>query len=94
MKSRPKLYQELIRAQKRNNKVIKPKIDYDEEYDIFYMWFGGNTRVKYTIETSPDIRFDINQNENIVAIEIEDFSKYLNLKKKEKKEKNETRKVK
>jgi len=91
-KNYEKFYKEMIRAQKRNNKVIKPKIDYDKKYDIFYMWFGGNTDVKYTIETSPDIRFDINKNENIVAVEIENFSEHL--KEEKRKRKHETRKVK
>ncbi len=57
--------------QKQMKKLLKPKIDYDKEYDIFYLWFGGDRKVESTIEVDNDMRFDVTKDGLIVAVEIE-----------------------
>lgn len=57
-------------------RIINPSIDYDREYDILYLWFGGKNKVESTIELGSDLRMDINKKGVIVAIEIVNFSKY------------------
>lgn len=57
-------------------KIIQPKIHYDQEYDILYLWFGGKNKVESTIELTDDLRVDINKKGMIVGIEICEFSEY------------------
>ena len=57
-------------------KIINPSINYDKEYDILYLWFGGKMKVESTIELSNDLRVDISKKGNILAIEICNFSDY------------------
>lgn len=76
-----KFHEMIIRNRKKMDKVLNPRIDYDEEYDIFYICWG-NKKVYSTIETSNGIMFDVTRNGTIVGIEIEDLKEKL---KKEKK---------
>ena len=57
-------------------KIINPCINYDPEYDILYVWFGGKNKVESTIELTDDLRVDISKKGNILAIEICNFSDY------------------
>ena len=61
-------------------KLIKPRICYTKDYDIFSICWG-NKDIESTIETNllglGDCRFDITKNGVIVGIEIEDFSRVL-----------------
>ena len=68
---------ELIKSRKGNSKKFKPRVSYDREYDIIYIWFGGDNKVESTIEVSSDMRFDIDKKLNILSVEIENFSSYL-----------------
>jgi len=58
------------------SKIINPSINYDKEYDILYLWFGGKNKVESTIELGNDLRVDINKKGMIVAIEICNFTDY------------------
>lgn len=75
-----KFYQELKKARKFHTKLLKPKVCYTSEYDLFSM-FWGNKFAEETIELnllgSGDLRFDLTKNGTIVGIEIEDFSQVL-----------------
>ena len=57
-------------------RIIKPCINYDQEYDILYIRFGGTNKVESTIELTSDLRVDISKKGIIVAIEICNFSDY------------------
>lgn len=59
-------------------RIINPSINYDKEYDILYIWFGGRNKVESTIELTSDLRIDINKKGMIVAIEICNFTDYQN----------------
>ena len=83
MKEQKKQIAEAKRFQKERNKqmklaykIINPSINYDKEYDILYIWFGGKNKVESTIELGSDLRVDINAKGNIVALEIVNFSEY------------------
>ncbi len=62
---------ELRKRQKLMKKILKPKIDFDEEYDIFYLWFGRDREVDSTIEVDNDMRFDVTKDGLIISVEIE-----------------------
>jgi len=68
---------EIKETMKQNKQLLKPKIDYDKEYDIFYLWFGGNRKVAHTIEVSETMRFDVTKDGFIVSVEIEDLMEKL-----------------
>lgn len=72
-----------------NKKMLKPDMNFDPEYDIFYLWFGGSRKVSHTIEVSSQVRFDVTKDGLLVAVEIEGLFQHLKelskLKNKEKK---------
>ena len=72
-----KFLKDLIKSRKQANKIIKPRIYYDEEYGGFYMWFGGDRKVEGTVEVSSNMRFDIDKKGTILSVEIDDIDKYL-----------------
>lgn len=80
-KEADKFLKELKNNQKRYTKLLKPRICYTSEYDIFSIIWGGK-KVDSTIETNllseGDLRFDITKEGSIVGIEIENFSDVLN----------------
>jgi len=62
---------EIKERQKLMKKALKPKIHFDKERDIFYLWFGGDKKVESTIEVDNDMRFDITKDGLIVSVEID-----------------------
>jgi uncharacterized protein YuzE len=82
MKNNNKFYKQVLKNRKLAKKIIRPRLIYDKKNDIFYLWFGGYFKVDSTIEVSSNMRFDVTKDERIVAVEIENFSKYLKGKKK------------
>lgn len=76
-KNEESFFKELKENRKLMKKMLKPKIDYDNEYDIFYLWFGGNKKVNSTIEVDEDMRFDITKDGLIVSVEIENLMSKL-----------------
>jgi len=79
-KDRAKFIKNLNKNRKEMTKLIKPRICYTKDYDIFSICWG-NKDIESTIETNllglGDCRFDITKNGVIVGIEIEDFSRVL-----------------
>lgn len=57
-------------------KILKPFIDYDEEFDILYLGWGQR-KCESTIEITPDFRVDVSKNGLIIALELENFKKHL-----------------
>jgi len=68
---------EMNEAMDSYNKALQPSVSFDEEYDVFYLWFGGNRRVSHTIEVSPDMRFDVTKDGLIVSVEIEGLHQHF-----------------
>jgi hypothetical protein len=65
-----------IKQRERVEKWFKPKIEYHKDVDILNIWFGGDKKTEYCIE-SKDIVFDI-CNDLIIGLEIMDFkSKFI-----------------
>jgi len=71
MKKGKNFLKEIKENQKLMKKTLKPKIHFDKEYDIFYLWFGGDKKVESTIEVDNEMRFDITKDGLIVAVEID-----------------------
>lgn len=75
-----RFYKQMKENAKKYTKLLKPKIWYTSEYDMFNI-FWGKKPVDQTIELNlldeRDLRFDLTKKGNIVGIEIEDFSKVL-----------------
>lgn len=69
--------QELEKAKKHYQEALKPAVSFDAEYDMFYLWFGGNRKVDSTIEVSDGMRFDVTRDGLIVSVEMEGLYKYL-----------------
>lgn len=67
-----KFMKERAKRMKFYSKLLKPFIDYDEEYDILYLGWG-QAKCESTIELSNDVRFDVDKSGNIIAVEIENF---------------------
>lgn len=65
------------KQKKEVNNILKPRIDYDKDVDIFYLWFGGEGKIDCTIEATNNIKFDINKEGIILGVEIEDLQKEL-----------------
>jgi len=65
------------KQKKAMNKLFKPRIEYDKEFDMFYLWIGGEGKVDCTIELTDNIRLDIDKSGVIMAIEIEDLLKQI-----------------
>jgi uncharacterized protein YuzE len=62
-------------------RVFDPRFHYDKDYDILLIYFNGKgkfkRKYKETAEITEDIRFDFDSKQNIIGIEIEDFSKKI-----------------
>jgi hypothetical protein len=69
------LYNNLKATDKLLNRTLQPVADYDDEYDLIYINWGGKGGVKHTAETHTKdgkiIRFDFNKKDIIVGVEIE-----------------------
>lgn len=77
-----KWHREMLEGQIRMTKIIKPRLHYTSDYDIFSInW--GEKKIDGTIETNllgqGDLRFDVTKGGLILGIEIDDFSKILRL---------------
>lgn len=68
---------EITEARKYYKEALKPSISFDDEFDMFYLWFGGNRKVSHTIEVSQDVRFDVTREGLIVSVEIEGLNKHF-----------------
>lgn len=56
---------------------FKPKAIYTEDYDMFNMFFGGDKEVEHTIEVGDVLKLDMDKDDNVIGLEIEDFSQVL-----------------
>ena len=72
----PKNVRWIFQQQKTAEKLLKPKIKYSSNVDILDIWFGGSSKVEYSVETK-DIIFDLNRKGVIIGLEILDFKKHL-----------------
>ena len=79
-KESKKFVKELLANRRKNTKLLKPRISYTKEYDMFSMVWGEKD-IESTIEANllgeGDLRFDITKDGTIVGIEFENFSKVL-----------------
>lgn len=69
--------EDLKKIKKVNLEAFKPKMIYSEDYDIFNFVINGKEDVEHTMEIGNFIRFDISRQDEIIGIEIENFSKFL-----------------
>ena len=69
--------EDLEKIRKVNLEAFKPEMMYDKEEDIFNFIFCGKDKIEHTLEVGDFIRFDINKKEEVVGIEIENFSEFL-----------------
>jgi hypothetical protein len=71
---------DIRKAQRTYTKLLKPRVWYSSECDIFSMFWGALPS-KFCIELNllgkGDMRFDINKNNSICGVEIDDFSEVL-----------------
>jgi uncharacterized protein YuzE len=65
----------IIKQRKDIEKIFAPNIDYNEEYDTLWITWFPQLKVKYSLESSDDIIFDISEQEEVKGIEIMDFKK-------------------
>ena len=76
-KDREKFVKDLKKMRKVNLEAFKPKMIYSQDYDMLSFVFNGEEDVEHTIEVGNFIRFDINKQDEVVGIEIENFSEFL-----------------
>lgn len=76
LKEGKKFMKERKAMMKRYKKLLNPFIDYDEEYDILYLGWGQR-KCESTIEISDSVRFDVDKNGTIIAVEIENFKEKI-----------------
>ena len=65
----------IIKQRKDVQKVFRPIVDYNKEYDILYITWFPQLDVKYSLESSNDFIFDISDRDEVKGIEIMDFKK-------------------
>jgi len=65
----------IIKQRKDVQKVFRPMVDYDKEYDILYITWFPQLDIKYSLESSNDFIFDIYDRDEVKGIEIMDFKK-------------------
>lgn len=65
----------IIQQRKDVGKIFAPDIDYNEEYDILYITWFPQLKVKYSLESVDDFVFDISEQNEVKGIEIMDFKK-------------------
>lgn len=79
-KEAEKFIKSMKRNRKKYTKVLRPRICYTSEYDMFSMVWGKDT-IESTIELNllhdGDLRFDITKDGLITGMEIENFSEVL-----------------
>lgn len=56
-------------------KVFSPKVDYDEKYDILYIFWLPQQGCKYSLESEDGFVFDISEQDEVKGVEIFDFKK-------------------
>ena len=75
-----RFFRELVKHRKKLTKLLKPRVIYTKEFDMFSM-IWGNKKIDSTIEVNllseGDLRFDVTKDGTIVGIEIENLTNVL-----------------